>query len=171
MNKPESARQVRSVKELPQAVTPTRDLWPHIHPRLAPRHRSWILPASLAASLLIAALGFVIGTRAHTGAAPQVADRNASALIRASLMNPGYQREREHLLRALPGKLERLPPEAQRRVRDSLLAVQTAMQNIQTELGLESGNALLQELFISTCQEEMRVLTAIDDIDGSNQEI
>jgi hypothetical protein len=67
--------------------------------------------------------------------------------------------------------LQRLPPDAQQRVRDSLLAVQTAMKNIEAELGRDAGNALLQELFIGACQEEMRVLTAIDAIGGSNQEI
>jgi hypothetical protein len=30
---------------------------------------------------------------------------------------------------------------------------------------------LLQELLISACQEEMRVLTAVGDADGPNQEI
>jgi hypothetical protein len=86
-------------------------------------------------------------------------------------MNPGYMSERKLLLDALPGKLQRLPPAAQQRVRESLLAVQTAMKNLEAELGRDAGNALLQELFISTCQEEIRVLTAVDLIGGPNQEI
>jgi hypothetical protein len=45
------------------------------------------------------------------------------------------------------------------------------MTNIEAELGRDAGNALLQELFISACQEEMRVLTAVDPIGGPNQEI
>jgi hypothetical protein len=171
MNIPEPARRVHAVSELPKAVAPERDLWPQIHSRLAPRRRSWALPASLAASVLIAALGFVIGLQVRSTAPTQAASQNAGTLIRAALLNPGYMNERKQLLEALPGKLQRLPPAAQQRVRDSLLAVQTAMTNIEAELGRDAGNALLQELFISACQEEMRVLTAVDPIGGPNQEI
>jgi len=162
---------VRAVNELPRAVAPDRDLWPQIHSRLAPRRRSWALPASLAASVLIAALGFVIGLHVHTSTPTPLASQGAGPLIRAALLSPGYQNERRQLLQALPEKLQRLPPDAQQRVRESLLAVQTAMKNLETELGRDAGNALLQELFISTCQEEMRVLTAIDAIGGPDQEI
>jgi AcrR family transcriptional regulator len=170
-NTPESKRRVHAVSELPRDVAPDRDLWPQIHARLAPRRRSWTLPVSLAASLLIAALGFVIGLHVRGTAPAQVASQDAGALIRTALLSPAYQSERKQLLDALPGKLKRLPPDAQQRVRDSLLAVQTAMRNIELELGRDAGNALLQELFISTCQEEVRVLTAVDAIGGSNQEI
>ena len=170
MNIPDGKRQIRSVSELPGAAAPVRDLWPEIQSRLAPRRRSWMLTAALAASVLIAVLGFAIGLQVQRGA-PELATQDAGALIRASLMNPDYQRHREALLRTLPTKLAQLPPDAQQRVRESLLAVQTAMKNIEAELGREAGNALLQELFISTCQEEMRVLTAIDAIAGPNQEI
>jgi hypothetical protein len=79
--------------------------------------------------------------------------------------------KRQELLSALPEKLASLPPESQQRVKDSLRAVQTAMKNIEAELGRDSGNALLQELLISTCQEEIRVLTAVSDAGGPNQEI
>ena len=171
MNIPDGKRQIRSVSELPGAAAPVRDLWPEIQSRLAPRRRSWMLPASLAASVLIAALGFVIGMHVRSDPPAQVASRDAGTLIRAALMSPGYQIQRESLLRALPDKLAHLPPDAQKRVRDSLQAVQTAMKNIETELGRDSGNALLQELFLSTSQEELRVLTAVDAFDGSNQEI
>ena len=54
---------------------------------------------------------------------------------------------------------------------DSLQAVQTAIKNIETELGRDAGSALLQELLLSTSQEELRVLTAVDEFGGSNQEI
>ena len=87
------------------------------------------------------------------------------------MTDPGYQSQREELLSALPARLARLPPASRQRVQDSLLAIHTAMKNIETELGRDSGNALLQELLISTCQEEMRVVTAVGDADGSNQEI
>jgi len=169
MNTSDAKRQIRSVSELPGAAAPVRDLWPEIQSRLAPRRRSWALPVSLAASVLIAALGFVIGMHVRSDSSTQAA--SGGALIRAALMTPHYQSQREELLKVLPEKLRRLPPDAQKRVRDSLQAVQTAMKNIEAELGRQAGNALLQELFISISQEEMRVLTAVDDVAGPNQEI
>lgn len=171
MNTPDVKRQIRSVSELPGAAAPVRDLWPEIQSRLAPRRRSWMLPASLAASVLIAALGFVIGMHVRSEPSTQLASREGGTLIRAALMSPGYLSQRDSLLRALPEKLARLPPDAQKRVRDSLQAVQTAMKNIEAELGRDAGSALLQELLLSTSQEELRVLTAVDEFGGSHQEI
>ena len=53
MNIPEPKRHVHAVSELPRALAPERDLWPQIHSRLAPRRRSWALPASLARNFRI----------------------------------------------------------------------------------------------------------------------
>jgi hypothetical protein len=170
--KSNESKPIRSLRELPQAVPPARDLWPQIESRLAPRRRSWAVPTSLAAALLLMVFGFVIGNRFHDGSGSSLALRESGAHILTALMTePGYQSQREELLSALPAKLERLPPASRQRVKESLLAIHTAMKNIEAELGRDSGNALLQELLISTCQEEMRVLTAVGDADGSNQEI
>jgi hypothetical protein len=162
---------IHSLRQLPQSAAPPRDLWPGIKSRLAPRRSSWAVPASLAAGVLIAALGFVIGTQVRD-TTDRPALRDSGALRYAALRSdPGYELHREELLRALPAKLAGLPTESQQRLRNSLLAVQQAMQNIKAELGRDSGNALLQELLISTSQEEMRVLTAVDEFGGPHQEI
>jgi hypothetical protein len=161
---------IHSLRQLPQSAAPARDLWPGIKSGLTPRRSSWAVPASLAAGVLIAALGVVIGTQLRNTAPP--AQQDSSALLRAALRSdPSYERHREELLRALPAKLSGLPAESQQRLRESLLAIQQAMQNIKAELGRDSGNALLQELLISTSQEEMRVLTAVDEFGGLNPEI
>ncbi|MEO6079575.1 MAG: hypothetical protein ABIQ86_07340 [Steroidobacteraceae bacterium] len=163
---------IKSLRELPQTATPARDLWPHIEARLPPRRRSWAVPTSLAAGVLLVAFGFIFDSRFRDSGTPVIAQQDPGALVRTALMSdPGYQIERNELLRTLPEKLEPLPPESQQRVRDSLLAVQTAMKAIDAELGRDSSNALLQELLISTHQEEMRVLTAVSDADGPKQEI
>jgi hypothetical protein len=168
----DSRRQVRSLRELPQAVAPTRDLWPRIESRLVARRRSWAVPAALVAGVVLVVLGVLIGLEVRGTATPQPAQADTGGQIRAALMaDPGYQSQREQLLSALPAKLASLPPESQQRVKDSLRVVQTAMRTIEAELGRDAGNALLQELFISACQEEMRVLTAVDGADGTNQEI
>ena len=167
-----SKRRVGSLRELSQDVAPARDLWPHIESRLDSRRRSWAVPTSLAAGLLLVVFGFVMGNHFRDGASSAPSPQEAGNRILATFMtDPEYQRQRAELLRALPGKLQGLPAESQQRVKDSLQAVQAAMKNLEAELGRDSSNALLQELLISTCQEEMRVLTAVGDPDGRNQEI
>ena len=170
---------IHSLRELPQSIAPSRDLWPAIESGLVPRRRSWAVPASLAASVVLVTLGILIGLQVRDPATPQVQVAQQAAQpvgsggqIRAALMSdPGYQSHREALLSSLPSKLAKLPPASRQRVKDSLQSVQTAMRTIEAELGRDAGNALLQELLISTCQEEMRVLTAVGDPNGPNQEI
>ncbi len=164
---------VHSLQELAQEAAPSRDLWPDIQARLQPRRRSWTVPASLAASVVLVTAGVLIGLQLQGNATvPFAMPPETGALVRASLNdNPGYQSQREELLRTLPEKLQALPPESQQRVRDSLLTIQTAMQNIENELGQDAGNVLLQELLISTSQEELRLLTTVGYFDGFNQEI
>lgn len=164
---------VHSLQELAKEATPTRDLWPDIQSRLRPRRRSWAVPASLAASLVLVTAGVLIGLQFRgSGSAPFAVPPESGALVRASLNdNPGYQSQREELLRSLPEKLQALPPDSQQRVRDSLQTIQTAMQDIEKELGQDAGNVLLQELLISTSQEELRLLTTVGYLDGFNQEI
>jgi hypothetical protein len=43
----------------------------------------------------------------------------------------------------------------------SLATVQQAKQDLEQALGKDPGNALLQELLVNTCQDEMRVLTDV----------
>ena len=180
-----SGKRVRSLRELPQAMTPARDLWPEIEAQLAPRRRSWVIPASVAASFLVAAVGLSIAflsteelqTPAAQTASTQApvqssAPQDSGAMIRAALMSdPEYVSQREQLLRELPGKIQRLPTESQQRVRDSLIAIQNAMRDIEAELGRDSGNALLQEMLVDASQEEMRVLTAVNEAQRLEQEI
>jgi hypothetical protein len=164
-------KRIKALSELPQDIAPARDLWPQIQSRLGSRRRSWKVPASLAASLLLVVFGFVIGNRYRAPDAALTLQQSGTHILATFMTDPHYQRQRQELLSALPEKLASLPPEAQQRVQDSLRAVQTAMKNIEAELGRDSGNALLQELLISTCQEEIRVLTAVSDAAGPNQEI
>jgi hypothetical protein len=176
----EPMRTVRAVNELPTQVQPARDLWPGIESRLAapqavsrPRRKGWLLwvpPLALAASVALVAIGIWIGAQVQSPAQPAAAG-NAGALIRTALMEPGYVRQREQLLHALPAKLKQLPPESQQLVSESLLSIQRAMQNIESELGRDSSNVLLQELLISSCQEEMRVLTAVGNAEGMDGRI
>jgi hypothetical protein len=173
----EPMRKVRAVGELPTDVQPARDLWAGIQAGLAmpqqaqPRRSAWRMwgaPLALAASVALVAIGIWIGGQMNRTTQPAVAG-NSGALIRTALMDPGYQRQREDLLRDLPAKLAQLPPESRQRVGESLQSIQQAMKTIEAALGHDSSNVLLRELLISTCQEEMRVLTAVGNAEGTGR--
>jgi hypothetical protein len=94
------------------------------------------------------------------------------ALLRTAVVpDSTYERDRDRLLAALPAKLAQLSPETQQDVRDSLAAIQLATQQLQSAIGREASNALLQELLIRMQREEMRVLTTVEELDGFNPEI
>ncbi len=164
-------QRVRSLQQMPQEIAPRRDLWPQVAAQLQPRRR-WMVPASLAASVLLAGLAFVIGYRIHEGTRVPAPETEPGALTRAALVpDPAYRDGREALLRELPARLAQLPEDSQQHVRDSLATIQQAMRDIEAELGRDARNVLLQELLIRTQQEEMRVLATVGEIDASDLEI
>ena len=156
---------VRNLREMPQDVQPGRDLWAGIEPRITSRRRAWRFPVSLAASVVLVTAGMWMGQHLQ-GDARQAALPSVAVIPASFRSDPEYQRQRNDLLRTLPEKLNQLPQESQQHVRDSLQSIQQAIENIETELGRDTGNALLQELLINATQEEMRVLTAVDTADG-----
>src|SRR5256886_3594014 len=78
-----------------------------------------------------------------------------------TLFRSRYQRDRAALMKSLQTRLAALPPPARAKVMASLAAIQRAKQDLQSALGKDPGNALLQELLVNTYQDEMRVLTDI----------
>lgn len=79
----------------------------------------------------------------------------------AYVTDPRYLREREALLRSLNARLAHLPPATRQKVLTSLATIHQSMQDIQQALGREPGNALLQELLIDSYQNEMQVLSTV----------
>jgi hypothetical protein len=166
-----------SLRDLPQETQPARDLWAGIEARLAqapgaiapitrPVNRTWIGLIALAASMAFVALGIGIGRGTHHAGAPAttaVSTPLPTFYEPVYITDAAYRRERAAQLKALPQQLAALPPEAQARVAASLAEIQSAMRSIERELGRDSGNVLLQEMLTSTCQDEMRVLAAINN--------
>ncbi|HEY2590707.1 MAG TPA: hypothetical protein VGI35_03865 [Steroidobacteraceae bacterium] len=79
------------------------------------------------------------------------------------ITDPRYLAERAALLASLDERLKTLPPQTRQQVLASLATIHRSMQQIQQALGREPANALLQELLIDTYQDEMRVLTAVQE--------
>jgi len=88
----------------------------------------------------------------------------------AYVTDPRYLHEREALLRSLDAKLATLPPPTRQKVLQSLATIHQSMQEIQQALGREPGNALLQELLIDTYQDEMQVLSTVQQASGGGGE-
>ncbi|HEV3179755.1 MAG TPA: hypothetical protein VGY90_03970 [Steroidobacteraceae bacterium] len=186
-------RKVSSLRELPQAIEPARDLWPHIEARLsqiragataanarAPlpasqraARRGWLAAAAMVACV---AVGVWIGRSLLPGAVYGSADgaastTGASALDAVYVSDPRYARQRAALLRSLPAHLAALPPPARAKVTASLAALRKAKYDLESELGKDPGNALLQELLVNTYQDEMRVLTDVRDASDAGRGI
>ena len=184
-------RKVSRLAELPRSVEPRRDLWPDIEakigeirtaapqapgarvtsPRLRQVRLSWLAAAAMVASVAVGVwIGRSLlpavgrdgeGTSATTSPSGFQAATEATAFDAAYVSDPRYQRQRAALLRSLPARLAALPPPARDKVLASLAAIRKAKQDLESALGKDPGNALLQELLVDTYQDEMRVLTDV----------
>jgi hypothetical protein len=97
--------------------------------------------------------------------------RGASASLPvAYVTDPRYLRERAALLRSLDARLAKLPPPTRAKVLQSLATIHQSMQSIRQALGREPGDALLQELLIDTYQDEMQVLSTVQEASGGSGE-
>jgi hypothetical protein len=183
--------QASSLRELAHDIQPSRDLWPDIHARLPMAGRGaeasdgrphsvfdlrapWTRIASLAAVVALLGVGIWIGrgTRPfHEAAEEELSIVGPSMLQITHITDPQYLRERAELLRTLPRQIAALPPESQAQVKASLATIHKAMQDIEAALGRDSSSALLQELLINTCQDEMRVLMAVHEASGAGNRI
>ena len=63
----------------------------------------------------------------------------------------------------MQAKLATMSPAEREKVGASLTTLKKSIQEIEDALGHDPANALLQELLVSSCQEEMRVLTTVRD--------
>jgi hypothetical protein len=172
---------VTTLRDLPQAIEPGRDLWPEIEARIAGRGAASPAPVTaggarrgapaplrwLAAAAMVGcvAVGVWIGRSVVPGAGPvplAPVTRPVSGTVQAAwVSDPRYRRAHEELMRSLGTQLATLPPASRAKVMASLATIHQAKQQLESALGKDPGNALLQELLVNTYQDEMRVLTDV----------
>lgn len=192
MTTPEVKRLVTGLDELAQSVPPPRDLWPAIAQAIetekaashAPvqtgRRRGWWMPAvGMAAAVALVSLGVIIGQNFRMDAPANLASNqggdptaNASAnpsAMPAALRDANYRQQRDALLVQVNDRLKTMPEAERVKVAASLKTLQRSINEIEAALGKDPANALLQELLVNSCQEEMRVLTVVRD--SGSQEI
>lgn len=178
---PDSSRRIDRVSQLPPDVAPARDLWPDIasaiamqneqtHPKVESRQPSrrfgsWGL--GIAAGVALLGVGFLIGRQTPDSIGP------ATQPMLAVSFEPGesYQKVRAAQLEQLPARLAALSPESRRQVLASLETLRRSLDDIRKALGEDPTNLLLQSMLVNTYQEEMRVLTTVNEAGSAGQEI
>jgi len=177
---------ISSLRDLPQDVAPPRDLWPGIAAQIAPQDATaraaaperrsaprlaqlrWLAAAAMVAAV---AVGIWVGREllplpGKIGSGAPVATVNGpagapSALGVAYVADPRYQHQRAALIANLQARLATLPPQSRTKVLASLAAIDKAKSDLESALGKDPSNALLQELLVNTYQDEMRVLADV----------
>jgi hypothetical protein len=174
----QGGKRVRSLRDLPQAIEPRRDLWPAIEAAIGapaartgvePRRRTGRVPQFLALAATVAALavGVWIGRNtlpigpAAPGDAASLNGGAATVMPVGYVNDPAYRQERMRLVRSLESQLASLSPETRKQVAASLETIRQSMKELEQALGRDPSNALLQGLLVNTYQEEMRVLTTV----------
>ena len=172
--------------QLPRDVQPERDLWPDIAVALdrestadaRPRFETpplWQRYLAQAAAVVV----LVGGSSAMTYVAVK-SDRStlspvAPVTLNAEMANfggqhtlgPGFQDARRDLQGRLDFELDRLSPEARAEVQANIDAIHAAIDEINTALVNEPNNALLQELLLSSYQEELALMRKVNGITRS----
>ena len=197
MNDP-SPPKISSLGDLPRDIPPPQDGWAALEARLresgmpqadggAERRsegepaRRWrprmVHIAGLAAVLAAVVVGISIDRwilapaplSSPVAAVPGIAGADKIVPV-TYVTDPRYQRERAALLRSLDARLATLPPPTRKKVLASLATIEQSMHDIQQALGRERGKALLQELLIDTCQNEMQLLSTVQQASGGSGE-
>jgi hypothetical protein len=175
-------RHVNRIDQLAQNVPPARDLWPAIAQaieagrveaaRPAYTRSRWLPAAGMAAAVALVTLGIFIGriiAPAPQTVAGTTLPQDEAGLMPAALRDANYRKQRDALLVEVNTQLKSMPPAERDKVAASLATLRRSIGEIKAALGRDPANALLQELLVSSCQEEMRALTAVRD--AGSQEI
>ena len=167
---------------LPQEITPPRDLWPAIAAKLseqsraAPRQFGWT--AALAAGFLVAALSALLtwglmrdpdpATGGNLTGENLLAGRAASQAAPLpinygpnSALGSVQLKARDDLLVQFRPRLDELPPETRETVVKNLAIIQRAADEIDAALAQDPASGLLNGLLLSTYQEELQIYSKV----------
>lgn len=176
-----SSRRISSLDELARDVPPPRDLWPAIESEMrvskpAARNRSavWRYGFGIAAAVGLVAIGVWVGRASLpvAGLSATAKPIGESQFVPATFSpDARFTRDRAALRVDLAARLAALPPESRDKVSASLDTIQAARTDIEAALGRDPGNALLHELLVNAYQDEMRVLTTLQEVGAAREEI
>lgn len=174
---------LRQVGTLPREVEPARDLWPDIRSRIGDQApgREPVEPAgpfalswgwALAAGVAVASLSVLftwLALRAPAEAPVQVAAVEPTPVEaiqpvsygRYARLGPEYVEVRAQLLERFRARLAGLPDETRLRIEQDLATIQRAADDIDAALAGDPASRLLNQLLLSTYQEELRLYSKV----------
>lgn len=176
-----TTRRVKRLDELAQSLPPPRDLWPAISaaieadkaaavaPVQAARRYGWRPAGAMAAAIALVTVGVFIGKAITPPVGPAVTtnpSRSSDILPTSLERDANYRKERDALMVEAQNRLATMPTAEREKVAASLATLRRSITEIEAALGRDPANALLQELLVSSCQEEMRALTAVREAGG-----
>lgn len=177
MNTPEELDQAlrASLQRLPRSVEPERDLWAGIRSEIttaapslsvAPQRRGISMAWAVAASVASLAVGILITLSVQRARAP--AQMAATSTVTTLPTNAAYSfvpastdAVRLKLRESCAAQLANLPAVTRAKVEKNLLLIKQAVNDIQSALAKDPGNALLQDLLVSTYQNELDTLANV----------
>ncbi len=176
MNTPEDEDLALRAKlqRLPRSVEPERELWAGIHSAITPaatpfapvsQRRSISIRWAIAASVASLAVGVFITRALQREPAPPMAAAAAQAAY--SFVPASTDAVRIKLRESCAVQLANLPPAARAKVEQDLLLIKHAVADIQSALARDPGNALLQDLLVTTYQNELDTLANIQALASS----
>jgi len=172
----------RRLQALSAEIDPPRDLWPAIAAELEPRRasakRSWLSQAAAAAVLVIASSAVTtVWLRQQTHPVAQVAPPSQppanvtmmpaarhAAFGPSHALDADYLKARAQLAQMLDERIGRLPPSARQKVELNLAEMRRAADEINRALATAPGDPLLEELLLTTYQEELAVLASVNQL-------
>ena len=166
-------------RDLAREIQPQRDLWAQIETAITRPASPSILPwtrylAQAAAVILLvggsSGLTYLAVSTDNAGVSPgtptngiQLNARSASFGNQYTL-GPDFQDARRDLEGRLEQELERLSPEARSEVKMNMRTIRAAIDEINKALADEPDNVLLQELLLSSYQEELALMRKVNGI-------
>ena len=177
---------------LPREIEPARDLWSgivtrmdertHPNPAIEPRRPAWLWQVA-AAVVLVAASSLLTATlldrnrTAGQAAVPAPLDGAAStsgytvampaAFGPSGRLDPGYLAARLQLTQILEQRIAALPPSARAKLEFNLGEMRRAADEINVALAAQPGDPLLEELLLKTYQDELAVLSNVNQLTDS----
>ena len=173
-----------AASRLERDVAPARDLWPGIEAAMAESTgpakptvnvSPWTKYLAQAAAVLLLVGGSsgltylaVKGDDSRVTPAPQGSVMPLNALSASFgdryTLGPDFQDARRDLEGRLQVELDRLSPEARAEVEENMRTIRAAIDEINQALANEPDNVLLQELLLSSYQEELALMRTVNGI-------
>lgn len=150
------------LSRLPASIEPQRDLWAGIEAGIEPPRTATIRwPWALAASVASLAVGVLVTLSLHRAAPPSVAAALPAPMAEYTFVPASTAAMATKLRAACFAQLNNLPPKTRAKVEQDLDLIRASVSDIQRALGEDPGNVLLQDLLVTTYQNELHTLANV----------